>query len=140
MDEEFDEEFSDLQEDDQDGFEEGSFGEEEGFGDFDEEDDLLDAPLGTSDNAERARPVEEKENVEVNQVFFDKLVAQLEKKPGYGSLKLFLQVFVDLLNDETADRYRKRAYAVSDLKLLNSIVKFGVEKFPAILTEASGME
>lgn len=141
MDDEFDGEFSDLNDEDIDGGDDDSYGdEEEGFDDYDDEEDLLEEPVGNTGRSERAKVVEEKENVEVNDVFFDKLVNQLEKKPGYGTLKLFLQVFVDLLSEETKDRYRKRSYGVTDLKLLNRIIKFGIEKFPQILTTASGME
>lgn len=140
MDEEeiFDGEFSDLPDDAEfDDFGDEEMGDEE-EADFDDEDELLEAPAGALEPVSKARPVEEKENIEVTQRFFDKLKGQLSRKPGAGSLKLFLQVFVDLLNDETKDRFRKRAFIVTDLKLLNAIVKYGVEEFPSILEASAG--
>ena len=76
----------------------------------------------------------------VNEAFFDKLVQQLEKKPGMGSLRLFLQVFVDMMNEEQTNKYRKRVYVVSDLELLNKIIRYGLESFPGILIKAAGFE
>jgi hypothetical protein len=138
MEEEYDGEFSDLQGDELDGYDEEDFGEEEGLGELDEEDELL--QMGSEFRTEKAKQVAEKENIEVTERFFDKLVGQLERKPGYGSLKLFLQVFVDLLNDETKDKLRKKAYTITDIQLLNRVMKYGVEQFPAILAASSGLE
>lgn len=136
----FDGEFSDLQEeDDLDDYGDEELGEEE-EGDFDDDEDLLEAPGETLQGASKAKPVEEKENVEVTQRFFDKLKNQLVRKPGIGSLKLFMQIFIDALNDETQDRFRKRAYVISDLSVLNAIVKFGVDEFPGILEASAGFE
>lgn len=138
-DEIFDGQFSDLNEDDDGGdFGDEEIGEEE-MDQFDDDEELLDGPEGQFEGAVKAKPVEEKENVEVTQRFFDKLRGQLERKPGAGSLKLFLQVFVDVLNDETSDRFRKKAFITTDLNVLNAIVKFGVEEFPAILETAAGL-
>jgi hypothetical protein len=136
----FDGEFSDLPEgEEEDGFgEEGM--EEDDFQDFDDEDEMIDDPVEDLPTTTKAKPVEEKENVEVTQRFFEKLKGQLSKNPGAGSLKLFLQVFVDLLNDETKDRFRKRAFIITDLNLLNEVVKYGVGEFPAILIKAVGLK
>lgn len=121
--------FSDLE--DEDGFDGGENeisdleGEEGEFDDL-EEDETIMNPLG-----EKKEVVIE--NVEITEKFFEKLRDRLEKNPGFGSIKMFLQIFVDLLNEENTQTKRKRAYLVTDLNLMNSIIRYGVEVFPAIV-------
>ena len=64
---------------------------------------------------------------------------QLLQNPGFGPLKVFLRVFLDLINEDSTANKRKRTYLVTDLLLMNSIIRFGIEDFPRILVKASGL-
>jgi hypothetical protein len=141
---EYDGDFSDLQDEDEGWDEEDGADEEleedlEGEDAPDEEEELLDAPSEPT-KKKRAVAEEDKENVVITEKFFSRMVTQLETKPGQGSLKLFLQIFVDLLGEQNTDKFRKRTFTVLELDLLRTVLDFGVHRFPEILVKALGIK
>jgi hypothetical protein len=134
----YDDEFSEIDdmegdgEEEFDGYDDADFNsDEEGLEGPEEEGDF-DDPLERPETGKK-EVVREKERIEITEKVFGRLVKQLETKPGKGSVRLFLQIFIDCLNDETEDRYRKKEYRVSELGLLNKILRYAVEVFPGIL-------
>lgn len=137
----YDGDFSDLQDGDElDGDDEGQ--EEYSYSDLEDDPEDLEAEEGPAEQpAKQPRRAAdpETESVEITEKFFEKLKGQLLQNPGFGPLKVFLRVFLDLINEDSTANKRKRTYLVTDLLLMNSIIRFGIEDFPRILVKASGL-
>lgn len=133
-------EFSDLG-DSQDAFDDDEEGsaqdgfEEEGLEEFDdEEDEDLLGGIGKR----KAQP--EAQEVIIDQKFFDRLVKQLQTNAGGGAVKLYLQVFSDLVLEQKKHAQRKRKFVAHELQLIDQVVRFTLEQFPPLLKKIVGFE
>ncbi len=137
----YDGDFSDLQSGDGFEAEEGA-NDEYSYSDLEddpEDPEEADDPEDQATQHSRRAGEQEAESLEVTPKFFERLKNQLLQNPGFGSLKVFLQVFFDLINEDSQKKKRKTSYLVTDFALMNSIIRFGIEAFPAILIKASGI-
>lgn len=132
---------------------EESFGEEEAFSEFDEnnipdfgedeEDSLIDpnefAEMDGLGHSQMVQLANQKKQREFRRIEFDqKLFTQIreamdpksKKVAGFGTFKKCVHIFADCVAEGTTAATRMTTYQINDINLMNSFVKFMLEEYP----------